>query len=274
MYLSEVAEKNDGQTAYTLTMPNDVPVEAFWSVTVYNKDGFFTPNDLDAYSYNSVTAKRNDDGTVTIHFGGDPKASNYLPITDGWNYVVRCYLPGWQIIEGNWTPPAPIAVSSVEVAEAAPAAAAKAIRIKAGLYEPFTDSKGNVWQADMGFEGGATIDRDPSMEIEGTDDPELYLSEHYAMDSFEVEAPNGKYLAKLHFAETFEGIYGAGDRVFSFKVQGHEFKDFDVWEKAGGPNRAYIETVPVEVTDGKFRIDFTSQIENPQINAVELIPQD
>lgn len=107
MYFNVTPEKNDGQTAYTLTFPKEVPVEAFWSVTIYNKDGFFTPNDLNAYSFNGVTAKPNDDGTVTIHFGGDPKASNYLPITDGWNYIVRCYLPGWQIIEGNWTPPAP-----------------------------------------------------------------------------------------------------------------------------------------------------------------------
>ena len=87
-------------------MPKDVPVAAFWSVTVYNKDGFFTPNDLNAYSFNSITAKRDDDGKVTIHFGGDSTAANYLPITDGWNYIVRCYLPGWQIVEGNWTPPA------------------------------------------------------------------------------------------------------------------------------------------------------------------------
>lgn len=109
MYFNVTPEKNDGQTAYTLTMPKDVPVEAFWSVTVYNKDGFFTPNKLNAYSFNSVTAKRNGDGSITIHFGGDPKATNYLPITEGWNYIVRCYLPGWQIIEGNWTPPAPLA---------------------------------------------------------------------------------------------------------------------------------------------------------------------
>jgi hypothetical protein len=44
---------------------------------------------------------------VTIHFGGDPNASNFLPITEGWNYIVRCYLPGWQILEGDWTPPEP-----------------------------------------------------------------------------------------------------------------------------------------------------------------------
>lgn len=105
MYFSFSPDKNDGKTAYTLTMPKDVPVEAFWSVTVYNKEGFFTRNDFNAYSFNSITSKRNADGTVTIHFGGDPKGTNYLPITDGWNYIVRCYLPGWQIIEGNWTPP-------------------------------------------------------------------------------------------------------------------------------------------------------------------------
>ena len=52
----------------------------------------------------------NADGTVTLHFGGDPHAPNYLPITPGWNYIVRCYLPSWQIIEGNWTPPVPQAV--------------------------------------------------------------------------------------------------------------------------------------------------------------------
>ena len=107
MYFNVTPKKNDGKTAYTLTMPKDVPVQAFWSVTVYNKDGFFTPNDLNAYSFNSITAKRNSDATVTIHFGGDPKATNALPITDGWNYIVRCYLPGWQIVEGDWTPPAP-----------------------------------------------------------------------------------------------------------------------------------------------------------------------
>ena len=107
MYFSVTPKKNNGRTPYVLTIPKNVPVEAFWSITVYNKDGFFTPNKLNAYTFNSITAKRNSDGTVTIHFGGNPTSTNYLPITDGWNYIVRCYLPGWQIIEGNWTPPAP-----------------------------------------------------------------------------------------------------------------------------------------------------------------------
>jgi gluconolactonase len=146
------------------------------------------------------------------------------------------------------------------------------IRIRAGLDEPYTDAAGNVWQGEEGFEGGLTITRAGSMEIENTDDDELYRSEHYSMESFSRALPNGKYQVKLHFAETFEGIAGPGDRVFTFAVNGQEFKDFDVWEKAGGPERAYVETVDVDVTDGKLTITFTPQVENPQINGIEISP--
>ena len=146
-------------------------------------------------------------------------------------------------------------------------------RVKAGLAAPFTDSEGKVWLADQGFDGGDTVDRDASTTISGTKDATLFLSEHYGMTSFSCKLPNGKYTAKLYFAETFDGITGPGQRIFSINVQGHEFKDFDVWVKAGGANRAYIETVPVEVTNGVFRIDFTTNIENPEINAVEIVPQ-
>jgi hypothetical protein len=92
------------------------------------------------------------------------------------------------------------------------------------------------------------------------------------MDSFSAKVPNGNYTANLYFAETFDGIAGAGQRVFSFNVMGHEYKDFDVWSLAGGADRPYKVSVPVTVTDGIFHIDFVSQIENPEINAIELIP--
>lgn len=82
-----------------------VPVDGFVSVTVYNAEGFMEKNELNAYSVNNVTAKRNPDGTVTIHFGGDPTKPNYLPITPGWNYVVRMYQPRQGIINGSWTFP-------------------------------------------------------------------------------------------------------------------------------------------------------------------------
>lgn len=145
------------------------------------------------------------------------------------------------------------------------------LRIKAGLAAPFTDSKGRVWAAETGFEGGGTIERDADVVIEGAADPVLFRSEHYGMHSFSCKLPNGKYVARLYFSETFEGINGPGERVFSFKVQDREFKNFDIWAKAGGPNRAYIESVPVEVIDGQFRIAFIPNIENPAINAIEIV---
>jgi alcohol dehydrogenase (cytochrome c) len=114
--------------------------------------------------------------------------------------------------------------------------------------------------------GSATV-------VTGTKDPGLFTSEHWGMTAFSTKLPNGKYIAKLYFAETYEGITASGQRVFSFNVQGHEFKDFDAWAKTGGRNRAYIETVPVEVTTGEFRIGFTRQVENPAIKAIEIIPQ-
>ena len=45
-------------------MPADVPVDAFWSISLYNARGFFEPNDRDAYNVNSVTGTRNDDGST------------------------------------------------------------------------------------------------------------------------------------------------------------------------------------------------------------------
>jgi hypothetical protein len=91
---------------YRLTVPADVPVDAFWSVSVYNAAGYFEPNDLDAYSINSITADKNPDGSVTMTFGGRRSDPNPLPITEGWNYLVRLYRPRPEVLEGSWTFPA------------------------------------------------------------------------------------------------------------------------------------------------------------------------
>ena len=84
-----------------------VPVDGFWSISLYNAAGYFEPNDRGAYSINNVTAARDQDGSVTIHFGGcDDGRPNCLPITGGWNYVVRLYRPRAEILDGSWTFPA------------------------------------------------------------------------------------------------------------------------------------------------------------------------
>jgi hypothetical protein len=106
LYSNVYPPKNDGKTAYTLTL-KDVPVDAFWSVTLYDADGWMPINKYNAYSFNSVTSKRNADGSVTVHFGGDPKQPNYFPIVKGWNYIVRQYRPRKEILEGKWKVPAP-----------------------------------------------------------------------------------------------------------------------------------------------------------------------
>ncbi len=90
--------------SYKLTL-KDVPVTGFWSISMYNKDGFFQENKYSAYSLNNLTAKANTDGSYTIHFGGDSSNSNFLPITEGWNYVVRMYRPKKEIIDETWSFP-------------------------------------------------------------------------------------------------------------------------------------------------------------------------
>lgn len=101
-YLSVVPAKNDGSTVYRLNVKN-VPVDAFWSVSVYNGKGYFEKNPLNAYSLNNITAKKSADGTVAIQFGGcDGKIPNCLPIMQGWNYTVRLYRPRPEILNGTW----------------------------------------------------------------------------------------------------------------------------------------------------------------------------
>lgn len=157
-------------------------------------------------------------------------------------------------------------------AAATPESAPKAIRIDAGSDTNYVDSEGNVWLADQGFADGEVTARDGDLPIANTKDPVIYRTEHYDMTSFSQNVPNGKYTVKLHFAETYEEITGAGQRVFSFNVGGQEFKDFDVYVKAGGAERADIETVAVDVTNGVLNVTFTPNIQSPEINGIEIIP--
>lgn len=106
IYLNVFPEKNDGSNVYQLDV-GEVPVDAFWSVSVYNREGYFQANDLNAYVVNSVTGVKGSDGSTRIQFGDcTPDTPNCLPITDGWNYMVRLYRPRSEILDGSWTFPA------------------------------------------------------------------------------------------------------------------------------------------------------------------------
>ncbi|MFD7844266.1 DUF1254 domain-containing protein [Nocardia sp. NPDC059764] len=106
LYLNVTPPENNGQVNYKLHV-QDVPVDGFWSVSVYNAEGYYQPNPLNAYSINDVTAKKNADGSVDIQFGGcDGQIPNCLPIEPGWNYMVRLYRAHQNVLDGTWTFPA------------------------------------------------------------------------------------------------------------------------------------------------------------------------
>ncbi|CAM3310109.1 carboxylesterase [Mycobacterium intermedium] len=92
---------------YELVFKN-VPVEAFWSVSVYNAKGFFEPNAKGLYSVNSVTGQPNADGSITVHLVASVDGElppNAIVTPEGWNYVIRLYRPRAEILDGTWTPP-------------------------------------------------------------------------------------------------------------------------------------------------------------------------
>ncbi len=106
VYLFPSLSTNDGKTIHKLTM-KDIPVDAFWSISVYNKDGFFEPNSLNRNAINNVTGKKDATGAITVQFGGCSAdgPDNCIPITEGWNYVVRLYRPRAEVISETWKLP-------------------------------------------------------------------------------------------------------------------------------------------------------------------------
>jgi hypothetical protein len=112
IYLNVTPAKNDGSTAYRLNVPAKVPVNAFWSITVYDAEGHLQKNQYNSYSLNSITAKKNADGTIPVQFGGcDGKIPNCIPTMKDWNYMVRLYRPRDEILSGKWKFPEAKAVN-------------------------------------------------------------------------------------------------------------------------------------------------------------------
>jgi hypothetical protein len=117
VYAAGVPTANDGKTVHRLTV-RDVPVDGFWSLSVYNRGGFFEKNKADSYSVNNLTAKPNDDGSFTIEFGGKPtQAANWLFTPPGWNYIVRMYRPRKAVLDGTWQFPKPQPLAEARTAK-------------------------------------------------------------------------------------------------------------------------------------------------------------
>jgi len=98
VYPSIYAESVEPQT---LTL-KDVPAGAFWSITVYDAEGY--PQG-DVYNINSAFAVPEADGSFTIHFGGDKGVVNYMGIFENWNLALRIYEPTEAYFNGEWVMP-------------------------------------------------------------------------------------------------------------------------------------------------------------------------
>jgi hypothetical protein len=101
------------------------PVDAFWSVTLYDKDGFPTANALNRNAIGDRDElKYNTDGSLDIYFQhdspGKDKESNWLPAPTGdFNLTMRAYAPKAEVVDGRWVPPAIKKTSSGAVTAAA-----------------------------------------------------------------------------------------------------------------------------------------------------------
>lgn len=106
-----------GTNKYSITFPKGElpPVNAFWSITMYNDQYFFAANALDKYTVSPRNdLKQNSDGSITIYIQhespGADKQANWLPAPkDGFKLCMRLYWPkenAPSILDGTWKPPA------------------------------------------------------------------------------------------------------------------------------------------------------------------------
>lgn len=101
---------NDGKTTYRLTV-KDVPVDGFWSVSLYNAQGYFEKNAADAYTVNNLTAKKSEDGSIVIQFGNCSTETTQLPADRARLELYRAPVSTRaQILNASWKFPEPVAV--------------------------------------------------------------------------------------------------------------------------------------------------------------------
>jgi hypothetical protein len=103
-----------GEHAYTLTFKKGEwpPAEAFWSITLYDMDGYLVENPLKRYAVGDRSnLKPNPDGSLTIYIQGESpggeKEANWLPAPKSgpFKLAMRLYVPKKKVVDGSWVPP-------------------------------------------------------------------------------------------------------------------------------------------------------------------------
>ena len=154
-----------------------------------------------------------------------------------------------------------------------PAMAQTPVPIRVNCGGPkYTDSKGNVWQADFGFKEGKSITN--AAPVSGTPDPALFATYHWDPGTYSFQVPDGKYQVNLYFAEGMPIDEKIGARIFDVSVQGADvFPKFDIFSEAGA-NAALIKTTTTTVTNGTLTVAFKYDSgSEPMVNAIEVLPE-
>ena len=103
----------DGANKYTITFEKGAapPVNAFWSITLYDQEGFQVGNALNRFAVSSwMPFKYNADGSLDLYFQnqspGKDMEANWLPAPKGpFNLTMRLYAPKSEALTGKWNPP-------------------------------------------------------------------------------------------------------------------------------------------------------------------------
>ena len=221
------------------------------------------------------------DGVVIANLNATYFTDTGLVAGVDYSYEVRA-LDG----SGNQSSAASLSISTL------PVGTTVAGRINVGGTE-YTDSLGNVWIADVGFNFSLESSDGLGQDTGATDDDFLYQTQRWTRDplqplSYRLVGPNGNYRVRLHFSEDFEGVPGGppgnfvvGGRVFNITIEGVLLANFDIYDRADGTvgaasltgigyHKVVAPDVDVTVFDGALNINFGVVEDSPTLSAIEI----
>ncbi|OUL34331.1 malectin domain-containing carbohydrate-binding protein [Nostoc sp. 106C] len=152
-----------------------------------------------------------------------------------------------------------------------------AIRIDTGATKTYTDTKGQVWQADNYFVGTSSV-YNTTAPIGKTEDDVIYQSDRFAKNlAYQIPVANGNYTVNLHFSENYWTDFNK--RVFDVSLEGEKaFSNVDIFELSKnafftGNNSALVLSVPTQnVSDGVLNINLDASVDNATISGIEIVP--
>jgi len=261
---------NSGVTEATNTKTFTITEAYSLTGTVYNDANQDGVQDNGEQGYAGAIVTLNTGQSTTTDSNGNYTFANVesgtytetLTVPDG--YTATTTNPVTFPLEANTT-------ENFGIAQAAPT---PVVAINAG-----GDTEGN-FTADTDYNGGSTYATSASVDTSGVTNPAptaVYQSVRYGNFTYTIPnlTANGTYTLQLHFSEPYWGTSqagggGVGSRIFNVSVNGTQaLSDFDVYQAAGGANKAVMEQLPATAdSNGNITVTFTSVVDNAMVNGI------